>query len=153
MVSIKRYNHIIHWNIFLFSRNSLKTKSKQDYQITSEIVWKSISKKKLSKQNIQDISEVIINFSSLSIFFQDYMCFQKSRAKWQHSMGNCQRLNPRLTTTFASITQPVAIQNTFVMSFLDNFSHWSKLVTKNQSANPTKMNFPTVNHQIKKNAM
>ena len=68
-------------------------------------------------------------------------------------MGNCQRLTPRLTTTFASITLPAAIQNTLVMSFLYNFSHWSKLVTKNQSANPTEMNFSTVNHQIKKNTM
>ena len=77
------------------------------------------------------------------------MGFQKGRAKWQHSMGNRQRLTPRLTTTFAYITQPVAIQNTFAMSFLDNFSQWSKLDTKNQRANPTKMNFPTVNRKIR----
>ena len=36
------------------------------------------------------------------------------------------------------------------MSFLNNFSQWSKLVTKNQRANPTKLNFPTVNHKIRK---
>ena len=36
------------------------------------------------------------------------------------------------------------------MSFLNNFSQWSKLVTKNQRANPTKSNFPTVNHKIRK---
>ena len=35
------------------------------------------------------------------------------------------------------------------MSFLDNFSQWSKLDTKNQRANPTKMNFPTVNRKIR----
>ena len=64
-------------------------------------------------------------------------------------MGNRQRLAPRLTTAFAKVTQPAAIQNTFVMSFLDNFSQWSKLDTKNQRTNPTKMNFPTVNRKIR----
>ena len=34
-------------------------------------------------------------------------------------MVNRQRLTPRLTTTFSEITQPVAMQNTFVMSFID----------------------------------
>ena len=65
------------------------------------------------------------------------MDFQKDRAKWQHSMVNRQRLTPRLITTFAQITQPVAIQNTLVMSFLDNFSQWNKLDTKNQRAKHT----------------
>ena len=51
---------------------------------------------------------------------------QKGRAKWQISMGN---------------RQPVVIQFTFVMSFLDNFSQRTKLDTKIQKANPTKMNF------------
>ena len=35
---------------------------------------------------------------------------------------------------FSLITQPVAIQSTFDMSFLDNFSLWNKLDTKNQRA-------------------
>ena len=78
------------------------------------------------------------------------MDFQKDRAKWQHSMVNRQRLTSPLTTTFAQITQPLAIQNTFVMSFLDNFSQWNKLDTKNQRAKHTKMNFPTVNCKIRK---
>ena len=34
-------------------------------------------------------------------------------------MVNRQRLTPRLTTTFSEITQPAAMQNTFVMSFID----------------------------------
>ena len=78
------------------------------------------------------------------------MDFQKDRAKWQHSMVNRQRLTSPLTTTFAQITQPLAIQNTFVMSFLDNFSQWNKLDTKNQRAKHTKINFPTVNRKIRK---
>ena len=78
------------------------------------------------------------------------MDFQKDRAKWQHSMVNRQRLTSPLTTTFAQITQPLAIQNTFVMSFLDNFSQWNKLDTKNQRAKHAKMNFPTVNRKIRK---
>ena len=65
-------------------------------------------------------------------------------------MRNQRRLKPRLTTTFTLITQPVAIENTFVMSFLDNFSPWSKLDTKNQRENPTKINFATVNRKIKR---
>ena len=36
------------------------------------------------------------------------------------------------------------------MLFLDNFSQWSKLDTKNQRANHTKMNFPTVNRKTRK---
>ena len=48
------------------------------------------------------------------------MDFQNDRAKWQHSMVNRQRLTSWLTTTFAQIIQPVTIQNTFGMSFLDN---------------------------------
>ena len=42
------------------------------------------------------------------------------------------------------------MQNIFVMSFLDNFSQWSKLDPKNQRADPTKMIFPTVNRKIRK---
>ena len=29
------------------------------------------------------------------------MDFQKGKVKWQHPMGNPERLTPRLTTTFA----------------------------------------------------
>ena len=36
------------------------------------------------------------------------------------------------------------------MSFLDNFSQWSKLDTKTQKGNPTKMNFLMVDHKIRK---
>ena len=36
------------------------------------------------------------------------------------------------------------------MSFLDNFSQWNKLVTKNQREKHTKMNFPTANCKIRK---
>ena len=36
------------------------------------------------------------------------------------------------------------------MSFLDNFSQWNKLDTKNQIAKHTKINFPTVNSNIRK---
>ena len=64
-------------------------------------------------------------------------------------MVNGQRLTPSLTTTFPYITQPVAIQNTFVMSFLDNFSQWNKLDIKNQRGKHTKINFPTVNRKIR----
>ena len=48
------------------------------------------------------------------------------------------------------ITQPVAIQNKFIMSYFDSINQWSKLDTKNQSANPAKMNFPTVIQKIRK---
>ena len=47
------------------------------------------------------------------------MSFKKDNEKWQHSIVNRQRLTSRLTTTFSEITQPVAMQNTFVMSFID----------------------------------
>ena len=43
------------------------------------------------------------------------MDFRKDRAKWEHSMVNRQRLTPRLTTTFACITQLVAIQIMFAI--------------------------------------
>ena len=36
------------------------------------------------------------------------------------------------------------------MSFLDNFSQWNKLDTKNQIAKHTQMHFPTVNRKIRK---
>ena len=36
------------------------------------------------------------------------------------------------------------------MSFLDNFSQWNKLDTKNQRAKHTKMNFRTVYFKIRK---
>ena len=65
-------------------------------------------------------------------------------------MRNQRQLKPRLTKTFTLITQPVAIENTFIMSFLDNFSRWSKVDTKNQRENPTKINFATVNRKIKR---
>ena len=65
-------------------------------------------------------------------------------------MRNQRQLKPRLTKTFTLITQPVAIENTFVMSFLDNFSRWRKVDTTNQRANPTKINFATVNRKIRK---
>ena len=65
-------------------------------------------------------------------------------------MRNQRRLKPRLTTTFTLITQPVAIENTFVMSFLDNFSQWSKLDIKNPRGNPAKKDFPTVDRKIRK---
>ena len=35
------------------------------------------------------------------------------------------------------------------MSFLDNFSQWNKLDTKNQRAKHTNMNFATVNRKIR----
>ena len=56
----------------------------------------------------------------------------------------------RLTATFFQITQPVAIQNTFVMLFFDNLGQWSKLDIKNQRENPIDMKFPTVNRKIMK---
>ena len=34
------------------------------------------------------------------------------------------------------------------MSFLDKFSQWNKLDTKNQTENPNEMEFPTVNCKI-----
>ena len=79
-----------------------------------------------------------------------YMDFQKDGVKWQHSMVNRQRLTPRLTTTFSEITQPVAIHNTFFMSFLDTVSQWNKLDKKKQRQNPTEMKFPTVNRKTSK---
>ena len=42
------------------------------------------------------------------------------------------------------------IQNTFVISFLDTFSQWNKLDTKNQRTNPTEMKFPTIDRKIRK---
>ena len=36
------------------------------------------------------------------------------------------------------------------MSFLHKFSKWNKLDTKNERANPTNMNFSTVNCKIEK---
>ena len=65
-------------------------------------------------------------------------------------MVNRQWLTPRLTTAFASITQLVAMQNIFVMSFLDTSSQWNKLCTRTQSAYLTEMNFATVNHKRRK---
>ena len=44
----------------------------------------------------------------------------------------------------------MAMQNTFVMSFLDNFSQWNKLDTRKLRTNPTKINFPTVNRKIRR---
>ena len=79
-------------------------------------------------------------------FFKFYMGFQKDRAKWKLAMVTHQRL----TTTFFQITQPVAIQNTFVMLFFDNLGQWSKLDIKNQRENPIDMKFPTVNRKIMK---
>ena len=76
------------------------------------------------------------------------MDFQKNIVRWQYSMVNCQQLIPRLTTTFSEITQPLAIQNFLGMSFLDNFSQWKKLDTKNQRANPNEIKYLTVNHKI-----
>ena len=55
--------------------------------------------------------------------------------------GQQSLVNPTVNYNICLITQPVAIQNTFVMSFFDNFSQFSKLDTKNKRANPTKMNF------------
>ena len=43
------------------------------------------------------------------------MDFRKDRAKWEQSMVKRQRLTPRLTATFAYITQLVPIQNMFVI--------------------------------------
>ena len=79
-----------------------------------------------------------------------YIDFQKDRAKWQSSVDNHQWLTPRLTTTFAKITQPIAIQNNFVMLCLDNFSRQNKLDKKMQRANSTEMNFTTANCKIRK---
>ena len=78
------------------------------------------------------------------------MDFQKDKLKWQHLLVNRQRLTPRLTTTFSEITQPVAIHNTFFMSFLDKFSRCNKLDKKNQRQNPTEIKFPTVNRKTRK---
>ena len=36
------------------------------------------------------------------------------------------------------------------MPFLDNFSQWKKLDTKNQRVNPTEIKFQTVNCKIRK---
>ena len=36
------------------------------------------------------------------------------------------------------------------MSFIDDFSHWSKFDKKSQRANPIEMKFPMVNHKIRK---
>ena len=62
-------------------------------------------------------------------------------------MVNRQRLTPRLTTTFSEITQPVAIQNTFFMSFFETFIQWNKLDKTTQIENPNAMKFPTVNRK------
>ena len=65
-------------------------------------------------------------------------------------MVNCQRLTPMLTTTFFKTNQPIATQNTFAMSFLDNFSRWNKLDTNNQTANLIGIIFPMVKCKIRK---
>ena len=36
------------------------------------------------------------------------------------------------------------------MSFLDKFSQWNKLDTKNQRVNPTHLNFTTANTKMRK---
>ena len=68
----------------------------------------------------------------------------------QHSTVNRQQLTPLLTTRFACITQPVAIQNTFLKLFFNNFGQWNTLDSEQERENFAKMNFPTVNHIIKK---
>ena len=134
MDSRKKDNHGIYWNIFLLSQNTLQTKSQQNYQIIFKIGSKNIQIKN-SNQNNQGTSQVI-TFLPQVFSSKIYIDFQK---------GNVQWLTPQLTTTFAKITQPVAMQNTFVTLFLDNFSQWNKLDIKTQRVNPTEMNFATVN--------
>ena len=50
----------------------------------------------------------------------------------------------------SKITQPVAIQSTFVMSYLDKFSQRNNIDTKRQTAKTTEIKFPTVNRKKRK---
>ena len=65
----------------LFLKALYKQKSEQYYQIISWIFRKNISKQKLSKQNIQDKSQVILTVSSSSIFFKGLHGFSKRQSK------------------------------------------------------------------------
>lgn len=65
-------------------------------------------------------------------------------------MFNRQRLTLQLTTLFSEITQTVAIQNFFVISFYTNLSQWKKLNIKNETTIPNEMKFPTVKHNIRR---
>ena len=51
------------------------------------------------------------------------------------------------------MTQHAAMQNTFVMLYIDNFSQWNKLDPKTQRENSTEMNVTTVNHQTNKKGL
>ena len=70
-----------------------------------------------------------------------YMDFQKDIVKWQHLVVNCQRLSAQSITNTSETTNPLAIQNTFCMSHLDNFSQWNKLHIKRQPKNPNDIKF------------
>ena len=144
MFPTKRNNYITHWKIFVFSGNTLYTKSQQNYQINSQIGRKNIP-------NIWSHTERFLLkyfLPRISWIFNDNI--QWLSVKWQYSMAKCQRLTPRLITKFSWITQPVVIQKAFVMLFLDNFIQWNTLYTKEQSTNPTEINFRTVNCKIRK---
>ena len=69
------------------------------------------------------------------------VCFLKSKSI---QANKCPRLPYFTLLTFSEITQSVAIQSTFAMSFLDNLSQWNKLVRKSQTANMTEMKSPTL---------
>ena len=100
MVRIKRNTHIIHWNIFPFSQNTLQIKSKKDYQIISQIASKNILNK-LSKNTTKIRLKSYLTSLPQVCSSKIYICFQKYIARWQLSMVNRQRITPRLTTTFS----------------------------------------------------
>ena len=88
MVSTKRNTHIIHWNIFPFSQNTLQTKSQQSYQIISHIGKKNIPNKKQSKKITKISLKGYLTFCPQVFSSKINTDFQKDRAKWQHSMVN-----------------------------------------------------------------
>ena len=57
-------------------------------------------KKTLSKKTTSNDVKSYLTFLHQGFPSKIDMDFQKGRGKWQHSMGNRQRLTPRLTTTF-----------------------------------------------------
>ena len=69
MVSKKRYNHIIHWNIFVFSSKYFTNKKSTKLPNNLLNCEEKHIKEKANKTNIQDKSQETLNVSSLTIFF------------------------------------------------------------------------------------
>ena len=83
MVSIKRNNHIIHWNYLpVFSKYLINKKVNRTTKWSLKLLGNTYQrnthkKKKKKKKKKQDTSQFVINISSSSIFFQDFHGFSK----------------------------------------------------------------------------